>query len=361
MLLFLLHSRTAWNDHFPETDPTTFNSTLFTSRQTPSGTNIYVSNCLFRSISSSSGHGGALYCSNSGICFLIESSSFFSCKTSNGNGGAIYFVIGQSVLHEVCGYDCYTTHTSPYFQFAHIQVNSGASNKNHFNYSSVARCVNGASSSWDLVSLQYGNVCSPSVNISLNKCYGQLIDSRYTSDSSSVACSFSYSSFADNNAISYGCFLLWTTGANYEIKSCNILRNTQDDLGTQGTISTIGNLMIEDSCILENKANNIFHQSNSNYRITISNCTVDSISNNGYLTIQNTVTKSFILALNHMSTENCHSKYDSAGTLTPPSSKKQIHCSCEIFLYHCPQGDFFSSTFVLIFNFIHLYSSSDPL
>ena len=364
MLTFILHSRTAWNDHFP---PTTFNSVLYTSRQTPSGTNIYVSNCLFRSISSTSGHGGALYCSDSATSFLVESSSFFSCRTSSGYGGAIYFVNGQSVLYKVCGYDCYTTNSSPYHQFAYIQVSDAASNKNDVNYSSIVRCVTGTSSSWHLICLCYGKICSPSVNISLNKCSGQLIYFLPTVDSSSVTCSFSYSSFADNNAINYCCLYLSMTGSNYEIKSCNILRNTQGTLGTQGTIATWGNLMIEDSCILENKATNIFFQGNTNYRTTISNCTVDKTTNNGYLTTRNIVTKSFIHALNHMSTRNCHSEYDSAGNLTPniqtpSSSKKQIHCyTGERFLCQCPQGNFFSSAFVLIFNFIHIYSSNDCL
>jgi hypothetical protein len=354
MSVFLLHYRTAWNDHFPETNTTTLNSTFFTSRHTFSGTNIYVSNCLFKSISATGG-GGALFC-NSATNFLVESSSFFSCKTSNGFGGAIYLICSQSVLCEVCGYDCYTNKG---YHFAYIQVSNTASNKNHFNYSSTARCVSGSSSLWYLILLFYGNVCSPSVNLSLNKCAGRLIYFRPTSDSSSVTCSFSYSSFADNNAISHTCFYLYTAGAKYEIKSCNILRNTQGELGLDGTIRTSGNLMIEGSCILENKATNIFYSTSSSYTIILSNCTFDSYSNNGNLLIQNEVERSFILALNHISTENCHSKYDSAGTLipiiqTPSSSKKQMHCSCEKFVCHCPQGDFFFISLCLNFQF---YSS----
>ena len=137
-----------------------------------------------------------------------------------------------------------------------------------------------------------------------------------------------YSSFVDNNAPRAICLYLWTTGANYEIKSCNILRNTQT-YTSYGTFYTIGNVMIENSCILENQASTIFQQSSSSYKYTLSKCTVDSTTNNGYLTIKNTPTKSFILALNHMSTRNCHSEYDSAGYLTPIipspfSSNKQI-------------------------------------
>jgi hypothetical protein len=127
------------------------------------------------------------------------------------------------------------------------------------------------------------------------------------------------------------------------MKSCDILRNTQVSLGSEGTIYTYVNLIIKECCILENKATYIFYQSSS-YSITISNCTVDSTSNNGCLTIQSTATKSFIHALNHMSTRNCHAEYDSVGTLTPITplsfcSIKQIYyCSCEKHLYqHSPQ------------------------
>jgi hypothetical protein len=184
------------------------------------------------------------------------------------------------------------------------------------------------------------------------------------SDLNSVTCSLTYSSFTDNIATGYNCIYLSRGSTKYEIKSCNILRNTQVTLDSYGTISTWGNLMIESSCILGNNANTILYQGSSSYTITLSNCTVDKTTNNGYLTTQNTVTKSFILALNHMSTRNCHSEYDSAGYLTPnietPSSSKKLklYYSCE--KCHPRLTDTFSSTFIFIFNFIHSESSNYP-
>jgi hypothetical protein len=363
MLELLIHSRTAWNDHFPATNPTTFNSILYTSRHAPSGTNIYVSNCLFRSMTSSS-YGGALY-STSATYFLVESSSFFSCKTSDLYGGAIYFSNtngGQSVLYKVCGYDCVSTYTgsgNTHGQCVYIIANNAASSKNYIVYSSFVRSVNDYSRSWFTVHLNNGNISCTSANISLHRCYGDIIYYRPFSDSNYVTCSISYSSITDNIVPGYTCFYLPSGGAKHEIKSCNILRNKQGP-NTQGTIAVWGNMMIEDSCILENNATYVFYTSSS-YRITISNCTVDSTSNNGYLITQNTVTKSFVLALNLMSTQNCHSGYDSAGTLTPiiqtPSSspKKKIHYTCERLYYKNSQVNFFSSAFVLIFNFIHTF------
>jgi hypothetical protein len=197
---------------------------------------------------------------------------------------------------------------------------------------SIIRCVNDNSSPYDVLAINRGNICCLSVNSSLNKCYCQSgIACWPFLDSNSVTCSLTYFSSADNIATGYSNVWFNTGGSKCEMKSCNIIRNTQGSLSSYGTIFTSGNLIIEDSCVLENTATRIFHQDSSSYTITISNCTVDSTSNNGYLITQNTVTKSFILALNHMSTRNCHSEYDSAGTLTPiiqtpSSSKKQTFC-----------------------------------
>jgi hypothetical protein len=357
MLKFQMYLRAAWNDYFTGS-PTLQQSKEYGTRQTLSGTNVHILNCLFRSINSGS-DGGAIYCYSSVTCLLVESSSFFSCKTSSSNGGAIYFYYsgGQCVLDKVCGYDCCS---NPHYEFAYIHLGSNSiSIKNYVNYSSIVRCVNENSGTYHTLGLFYGKICCPSVNFSMNKCNYQLIPCYPSTDSSSVTCSFSYSSFADNIATGYGCFWLYRSGSKYEMKSCNILRNTQNS-GSYGIVYTEGNLNIDDSCILENTATYIFYQSSSSYTITLSNCTVDLTSNNGYLTTQNTVTKSFIHALNHMTTQNCHSEYDFVGTLTPnlqtPSpSKKQIQCcTCGKFLYQP-----LSFAIIFIFNFIHADISID--
>jgi hypothetical protein len=353
-----MHIRTAWSDYFTG-NSTLIQKTLYEERQSPSETNVYVLNCLFISFSTTTA-GGALFC-NSVTYLLVESSSFFSCKT-NSHGGAIYFVnagSGQSVYHEVCAYDCYSTGGN-YGQFSYNGLYDIASTKNYINYSSIVRCGTEISNPHHTICHHYGTYLYPSINMSMNKCYGRSgIYCCPYKDSNSVTCSISFSSFVDNNATGFTCFMLYITGAKYEIKSCNILRNTQGTLNSEGTICTYGITNIEDSCILENKAKYIFHQYSS-YTITLSNCTVDSTSNNGYLTTRNTVTKSFIHALNHMSTQNCHSKYDSAAYLTPiiQSSKKQILCcTCGRFFLQPQIRDVISLTSIFIFNFIHPYAS----
>jgi hypothetical protein len=345
-----------WNDFFTGTPATKIGPALYSSRQTPSTSSVYVSNCLFNNCILSSGNGGALYCS-SATYFFVESSSFFTCKANNGYGGAIYFYNSnclQSILYSVCGYDCSANDLGI---FARMYINNGATNKNYVNYSSVTRCIGGSQCT---LYIQNGKIYFPSVNTSMNKCsyFSGIIYNPFV-DSSSFTSSLSYCTFADNSASQYNCIWCNNDGAKYEIKCCNILRNTQVS-GSYGIIFARGNLMIEDSCILENTATYIFYQESSSYTITLSNCTVDKKTYNQNLITQNTVTKSFILGLNHMSTRNCHSEYDSAGYLTAApyisthsSSKRVSLCTCGICHCQVKISDFFTLNWVFILSFIH--------
>jgi hypothetical protein len=365
MLMFLIHTRAAWDDYFTG-NPNLIQSKVYRERQTPSVSSAYVLNCLFKSITSTD-NGGALF-STSVTYFLFESTSFLSCSTSSSNGGAISIISsgGQCVLNEVCGYDCCITNTSlSGSHFAYIRVNKAATSKNYANYSSITRCVNEMPNSYITFRLDYGKICCPSVNISMNKChYYSGFYSLPLMDSNSITCSLTYTSFTDNNSTNHTCIHFWTAATNCEMKSCNILRNTQSSLYIGGTFYLIVNLMIEDSCILENKANCIFLQSDFSCTITLSNCTVDSTSHNRNLVIQNTITKSFIHALNHMFTRNCHSEYDSVGTLTPiiqhSSSKNQKHlCTCGNGFYQFQIRNLISLISIFHFNFIYLDTSID--
>jgi hypothetical protein len=355
----MIRLKSSWHDYFNPV--TTLSSVEYNSRQNPTVSTVYISNCLFNKCTSGS-DGGALCCSTSVIFLLIESSSFFSCKTSSQYGGAIYFVNtnnGQCVLHGVCGYDCYTTYTSSwaYFQFVYIEVKDDVSSKNYVNYSSIVRCVNERAKSQDTLRLKNGKICFQTANVSMNKCqYYSGILTYPSLDSSSVTCSFMYSSFADNNAFVEICIYFWRENAKYDIKCCNILRNTQGT-NSNGLIYAPGNLMIEGSCILENNANYIFYVWSS-YTITLSNCTVDKTTNNKNLITQNTVTKSFILGLHHMSTQNCHSGYDSIGTLSAipyisHPTKKSFCYTVKINHCHGRISSFFSITLMLLVTFIH--------
>jgi hypothetical protein len=360
MSVFLLRVITAWNDYFYGSSPSqTFATTKYTKVQSTSSKNVFVLNCLFIGCTSTS-HGGALLCSGSVQCLLIEFSSFFSCSTSNQKGGAICFEntnSGESVLYKVCGNDCCSTYTSSNWgQFAYNDLKNAASNKNYVNYSSISRCVNHDSYAYYTLRLCFGKICFPSVNSSMNKCH---TDSGTrcspTSDSNSFTCLYSYCSFTDNNSPGYTCILQDNSGAKTEMKYCNILRNTQGS-SSGGTFYFCGDATIKDSCILMNTATYTFYASSS-YVITVSNCTVDSTSHFNSLILTNTMTKSFIHALNHLSTQNCDSEYDSAGTLTVivPSKKKELCYTCN-YNFQARISDLFSLIYLFMVAFIH----SDP-
>jgi hypothetical protein len=360
LLSFIVCSRTAWDDYFPGTNPTKFGPQEYTSRQTFSSTYVYVSNCFFNKCTSSSA-GGAVYCYNSATYMLVESSSFFNCRSSVNHGAFCFSKSdGQCVLYGVCGNDCCTTVRSN-FQFGSITVDNTLSSKNYINYSSIIRCVNEIANS-DCTLYHYnGRVCCQSVNMSMNKCGIQsTISCAPVTDSNSVTCSLLYSSFADNIATSCRCIRFNNVDPKYEIKCCNILRNTQVSTSC-GLIESYGNSVIRDSCILENVADRIFYVYSSS-TATLSNCTIDKTTSTGSLIIQSTVTKSFIFALNHMSTKLCSAEYDSVGTLAPiiqASTCMNIiyYCTCKIPLYQPHLRDFISLICVFMFNFIHPYTS----
>jgi hypothetical protein len=356
----MVRPKFSWNEYF--TPVTTLSSREYNSRQTLLGSSVYVLNCLFNKCTSEN-VGGAMYCT-SATFLLVEATSFESCKTSAADGGAIYYSNtggGQSVLHRVCGSDCFSTFTSNISrgQFSYIMVNNDGSSKNYVNYSSTVRCVSQNLKSHCTMHLYFGKICCPSVNSSMNKFqYYPGIFCHPFNDLSYVTCSLSYSSFTDNNASGHIC-IGFNVDAKYEIKYCNILRNTQGYLNSFGLIYAPGNLIIENSCILENDANYIFYFWSSHV-ITLSNCTIDKTTSNGNLNIQNTITKSFILGLHHISTQNCYSEYDSIGILTavPCVSRptKKVYCYCytsKINQYQATLSDFLSSTLLFIFMFIH--------
>jgi hypothetical protein len=359
----MMRSRTAWDDHYPPANPTTYISQTYSSRQSVSGS-LYFSNCLFRSITTSS-DGGAL--SVSGSTLLIESTSFFSCTTSNTWGGALYSYSGQSVLYKVCGYNCYSTSNSnSYGQFLHIGGNSTTLGKNFLNYSSFTRSLNDRSGARYMLFYYSGKFGISQANVSNNRC--QLHSGIYyrpVADPNIVTCSFSFTTFADNTANGYNCIMLNVAGTFYEIKCCNIIRNTQGSINSEGTFTIYGNLTIEDSCILENTATNTFYTF-STCIITLSHCTIDKTAiNSGSLTIQNTPEKSFILALDHMSTQNCYSKYDSVGALTATpfvSHSPKVICynyTCRKNNYKTIIRDFISLISMFVVTFVHSYPLGD--
>ena len=111
--------RTFEDVYGPGSNPTNYTGQEFTERLTPTASDVYVYNCVFRYCSSSS-NGGALYFSNSVYKLLIEQSSFISCRTDQ-KGGGICSYSRQCVLSRICGFNCSSTNSSSnYGQFTYI-------------------------------------------------------------------------------------------------------------------------------------------------------------------------------------------------------------------------------------------------
>jgi hypothetical protein len=292
--------------------PTNFTGPIYTSRITPSTSDVYVHDSVF-SYCSSTSNGGALYCDSNVLRLLIEQSSFISCRSSSSYGGTIYFSnsgSGEYVLSRICGFNCSSSSNGCYGQFLYVT----SKYRSHINESSIAHSIKETSITYSILRLWYGSILCPSLNLSSNVCYSDVLHYYPTTSDTFI----SYSSIVNNTADGgSGCINLNNGGYTYIINTCNILNNKQTS-SSSGTIHANNNLLIKDSCILGNNkenANTVFYASSSAI-ITISNCTFDNNRYYGNVITSKTVVSSFINALSHISTQRCDSYFDSYGTLT---------------------------------------------
>jgi hypothetical protein len=276
-------------------------------------TNVYVNNCIFSNIVSTS-FGGAILSDKCVSKLLVEQSSFIACKTSNSSGGGVFFVntnSGQCVMSKICAFNCSTTlNITTYGQFAYIVAQNNLNKKNHLRDSSVAHTLKESKRSEYTVTLSYGGVKFESDNISNNDC----------SDTSAFHCSptiygssyVSYSSIVNNTAINYGCIFftaVTTGGASYSMTSCNILNNEQysSDFGT--IMVYFGSLVIKDSCILgNNNEKTVFYKIHAG-SIQVTNCTIDNDKYAGSVSIDKDIENTFFNPLSYIVTEICDYYY----------------------------------------------------
>jgi hypothetical protein len=161
--------------------------------------------------------------------------------------------------------------------------------------------------------LQYGDVSCSSVNLTNNDCdYYTALGCSPTGRSGFYTCCILYSSIINNSAQSV-CIKLSNVSSTQKIDTCNILNNI-NTYSYGSTLKTDANLLIRNSCILGNIAKNVFYQTSSSKKITISNCTIDDDiftdgRYTGSVTITKTIERSFINALSHMATRICESSY----------------------------------------------------
>jgi hypothetical protein len=313
-----------------------YTGTKYTGRIATTDQNVYVHDCFFQSCSSSS-DGGALNCGSTIYKLLVDQASFISCRTSSTKGGAILFestTNGQCILSRVCGFDCSSTHTgsNSWGQFVYMTVKNDVTFKNYVNDSSFTHSSNTIIDSYEALRPQYGSVLWPSVNITNNVCYyfTAFLCHPTTGTGSPVSETFciSFSSFVNNTADNNNVMYHTNSASSHRIDTCNIIGNKQT--GSSGIIYSSANLHIKDSCIIGNE-NRVFYASSKT--ITISNCTIDddiftSGRCYGSVTVNKTISKSFINALSHIATQRCDSYFDSYGTLTvePKVPSRTIRC-----------------------------------
>jgi hypothetical protein len=340
--------------------PTNYIGNKYTQTLAPTANDVYVSDCVF-SYCLSSSSGGALSCGSSVYRLLVEQSSFISCRVSSGNGGAIHFSngnYGESVLSQVCGFNCSSTSSnSMQGVFINIYTKGDIANKNHVNDSSITHCLMASLYSYATLVLYNGNILCPSVNLTNNLCYQY--SPLYCLQSPPGTCCVSCSSIVNNTATNYNCIWYENSSPSYCIDTCNILNNKQTS-SSYGIISAKGNLHIKDSCVLGNdEKNRIFHEDSSSYKITISNCTIDGdiFTNGRYygsVTIIQTNERPFINPLSHIATQKCDSYFDSYGTLTVksnvPSKISRYFMSC--YCNHLMIDPFRSVKFIFLLTFI---------
>ena len=307
----------SWSDFYDGNADQSLDPSKYTSQQQIDKTYVYVTDCLFQGCTSSI-DGGAIR-TTSAQNFLVEFSSFDSCTTSNTWGGAIKLYNennGQCVLNKICSYFCRSIASkSSYGQFAYIRVKNAIECKNYVNYSSISRSINNVATSMYAIMSYNGKNMHQNNNFTANTCYrNTAVAYRPFTSTNPLPCSISFSSFVNNTSKQYACIAFKESSASKTIKSSNIVNNKQET-SSEGTISSVGSLRIEESCILLNNAATTFYTSGS---IVVSRCTMDTAERfSGSFTIEKAISTSFINGLDHLKTGFCQASYDSVGSLVP--------------------------------------------
>jgi predicted outer membrane repeat protein len=328
-----------WSDFYSGQPTQTYGSRTSQLRITSSG-NVYVSNALFNKITTS-GYGGAIYCSSVTILFLSESCSFINI-TASGQGGAIYlYITGESILSKVCGYGCSTSGSDCHFDY--IEVTNNATKRNFLSYVSVCHLIHTGSVGIN-VNSKRGNIKYSSLNSSQNEC-GRFPGFSSEYQGGDDCCIIEYCSVTNCTSKFYGCIKLFTTYSK-KVRFCNILYNRHLDISSSnGVIHSDGVVTIENSCILGNIAN---YQASGVSGSTISNCTIDFNSSvvSG-VSITNTPKESFVVKISCFSTALCEAFYDSYKGITDAPIKIIIimTCKCNSYLW---DANFIANLIVLI-------------
>ena len=262
-----------------------------TTRLEPNEANVHVQSCMFKDCISESS-GGAIFCNGSSIEKLFVShTSFKSCKTADENAGAILYYnmeSGQCVICEVCSFQCASTFSGEsYGQFARVIVkydsNDSIASINQVNDSSITQSRKENKRPYKTLNLLCGKISVQSVNLTHNECsYDSALycvpTYQESEATSSVSCFVSYTSIVNNTADESCCINFWSgleCKPQYCIYACNIINNEQISQN-DAMIQTDSQLFINCSCVIGNNKNKtLFCQKCDDYKIILTNCTID--------------------------------------------------------------------------------------
>ena len=170
------------------------------------------------------------------------------------------------------------------------------------------------------IRLKCGAILVSSINSSKNTA-SEFPNLVYPSTSCNFAdCLISFSCFSNNEMKSYIC-VLYDSGGKGEMRSCNVINNTQGQKSQFAAVYTNSPLNIYNSCVIGNDADRSFYGSSN--RINLYNTIFDKTSNYNAV-VQESAATTFINNLLFIKTGEC----DAENPKTIPKSRKTYNKAC---------------------------------
>jgi len=191
------------------------------SRIVTAPTNFYISNCIYKSLTSST-DGGAISLTLSECRMLIEGSFFDTIIAPKA--GAITFTCtgtGGSVLDKVCSHKVVVS-SGQYYQFGYFSVSSSQKINRAF-YLSITQSRISSATLYESVRFNQGNQVCDYMNSSYNHLsYGSGAVFNYPVNSSS-----SYCTFSNNQDNGYRCIYFYQGSGTCYMQYSNVVSNNQ--------------------------------------------------------------------------------------------------------------------------------------
>jgi len=259
--------------------------------------NLYLYECLFKTISSPS-LGGGLYITGSNLKVLIEQCAFDTC-TAVTHGGAIYISSTSNthvVLNKICGYECSCT-SGHYYSFSYIEV--GSQMINRIDYVSILRCPNTYGTGYMPIHLEKGIQIVKYMNNSNNVLYHVSAMRCFNGDSLSMI----YSTISNNKPSHSICFW-FSSGTNSRLmEKCNIKNNSSP--AAYGVFYIQGDYDFKD-CIIVSNPNTVFSIPSGTVKLDSVVMFDNGNMGSGYYTINPVITiQTPTFQIKHLSTIVC--------------------------------------------------------